>query len=347
MIDRDTYLEIYNQQKDYSNEVYLTEYLSQYKYLLDEINILLQEADIDEMNIDLHIDFQYNQSLFASVYLSRDNGVVIKFLASAIFSEEPFYYGIKMGYEDNVFFVKELANYKSSDTYTYFELLENISLIKIKYRDEENFRYEYVNQVDNEMFEVYRSSNDYAPDESLLRWFNPDTNIRTVYSEGGYEPIRHFELFNDKTSVFDYTDYLDGQITIRFQLLEATGWDYAYLDSNAHKNQGVYKDGKMLFEEDEYRQFNVDLNYEYGFANVGVMIDLAKKDLNNDILSIKAYDMDFNHPEITLDFINQTIDHLYEESKYLAVYRGIDFYSGNIKDELYQEIDDDLKEMND
>jgi hypothetical protein len=77
------------------------------------------------------------------------------------------------------------------------------------------------------------------------------------------------------------------------------------------------------------------------------MIDLAKKDLNDDILSLKAYDMDFNHPEITLDFINQTIDHLYEESKYLAVYRGIDFYSGNIKDELYQEIDDDLKEMND
>ncbi len=214
MIERDTYLDIYNKQKDNSNEVNLTEYLSSYKFLLDEIMVILEEANIDEMNIDMQIDFLYYQSLSASVYLSRDSGVVIKFMASAIFSEQLIYYGIKMGYEDNVFFVKELANYKSNDTYSYFEFLENISLIKIKYRDEENFRYEYVNQVDNEMFEVYRSSNDYAPDESLLRWFNPDTNIRTVYSDGGYEPIKHFELFNDKTSVFDYTDYLNGDLTI-------------------------------------------------------------------------------------------------------------------------------------
>jgi hypothetical protein len=52
--------------------------------------------------------------------------------------------------------------------------------------------------------------------------------------------------------------------------------------------------------------------------------------------------MDFNHPEITVQSIATTIETLYEESKSLAVYRGIDFYSGNVKDELYEQMDEDI-----
>jgi hypothetical protein len=173
-----------------------------------------------------------------------------------------------------------------------------------------------------------------------LRWFNPETQIRTIYADGE-EGIKHVGYFNDKGNFFDYSDYLDGTISVRFQLLEATGWDQAYLDSNAHRDQGVYKDGVMLFEEDEYKQFNVDLNDR--FANVGVTIDFQEGELTNDILNLNAYHMEFNHPEITVASIAQTLDNVYEESKHLAVYRGIDFYSGNVKEDLYNTIDDDLK----
>ncbi|MBU1093702.1 MAG: hypothetical protein KKH01_04490 [Firmicutes bacterium] len=346
MIYKDIYLEVYNKQKDNSNHVYLTEHLLQYKLLLDEINTLLVSYDIDELEANIDINFQNNLSIEANVFLSQDRGVVIKFASVSLFSEEPVFYGIKMGYENNIFFVKQFINYTERDTYSYFEFMENVSLIQISYRDEDNFRYQYVNQVDNELFEVYYASNDYGPSEYTLMWFNPDTNIRSIYHDG-YDSIRHFEVFNEKTSIFDYTDYLDGNISLRFQLLEASGWDYAYLDSNAHPDEGVYKNGVMLFEPDEYRQFNVDLNYTYQFANVGVTIDLKQEELTNEILSLETYQMNFNHPEITIDYISETFYNLYEESKHLAVYRGIDFYSGNIQTTLYDEIDDDLKELND
>ena len=97
-----------------------------------------------------------------------------------------------------------------------------------------------------------------------------------------------------------------------------------------------------LYLQDQYTLHNN--HYQYKFANVGVTIDLQQEDLTNDILSLKAYQMNFNHPEITTDYIASTLDTLYEESKHLAVYRGIDFYSGNIKETLYHEMDDDLKE---
>ncbi|MCD4827108.1 MAG: hypothetical protein K8Q99_04950 [Acholeplasmataceae bacterium] len=344
MIHRDVYLSIYNEQIDNANHVQLTPYLSSYKDLLIEINEILVEYEIDELNVDIQIDFNNEVSLEANVFLSLDKGVVIKFTGKSVFLERPVLYSIKMGYEEDIFFVKELKQYndeKDQDKFFYFEFLEDTSLIEIDYRDDDNYRYQYKNQVNNELFDIYFMANDYGLDDYVLMWFNPETNIRTIYSDG-YEPIRHFEVFNEKTNIFSYTDYLDGMINIRFQLLEATGWDYAYLDSNAHRNQGVYKNNVMLFEEDDYRQFNVDLNEEYRFANVGVMIDLSKDDLNDEILNLHAYDMEFNHPEITMAYISQTIDNSYEESKHLAVYRGIDFYGENVRDDLYQQLDSDL-----
>ena len=346
MIQKSKYLEVYNNQKDNSNHVYLTDYLLQYKNLLDDINVLLESFEIDEMEANIQINFQNNQALDAYVYLSIDSGVVVKVTTESIFTHKQVFYGIKMGYENNVFFVKEFKHYKESNTYNYFEFLENISLIHIDYRDEENFRYQYRNQVDNELFDVYYSSNSDGQNEYTLRWFNPKTNIRTIFHDG-YSPVRHFDVYNEKTTIFSYSDYPDESISLRFQLLEASGWDYAYLDSNAHPNEGVYKNGVMLFQPDQYRQFNVDLNYTYKFANVGVTIDLNKDELTNEILNLNAYGMDFNHPEITMDYITQTINNLYEESKHLAVYRGIDFYSGNVREAFYNEMDDDLKEIED
>jgi hypothetical protein len=342
MIHRDVYLSVYNQQIDNSNHVQLTPYLSSYKDLLIEINEILVEYEIDELTVDIQIDFNNEESLDANVFLSLDRGVVIKFTGKSVFFEKTITYSIKMGFEDDIFFVKELKQYPDDmNKFFYFEFLEDTSLIEIDYRDDDNYRYQYRNQVDNELFDIYFMANDYGLDDYVLMWFNPDTNIRTIYSDGG-EPIRHFEVFNEKTTIFSYTDYLDGMINVRFQLLEATGWDYAYLDSNAHRKQGVYKDNVMLFEEDEYRQFNVDLNYEYEFANVGVMIDLKAEDLNDEILNLHAYDMDFNHPEITMAYISQTIDNSYQESKHLAFYHGIDFYGDNIREALYLQLDSDL-----
>lgn len=341
MLEKQVYMDVYNEQVDRSFEVHLTDYLSIYKTMLADIDQVLNDYEIEEIEVEMEIKYDMNEGLTAQVSFSKDFGVVIKFQMPSIFGNGIYEYAIKTGYEGDVFFVKELKSRQDSNHFDYFEFRENHSLIDISYTDEKSYHYSYVNQVDETTFDLYISENSYGPDAYRLLWYNPETRIMTIYGNG-YEPIKYFALYNDKGMVFNYTDYLDETISLWFQLLEATGWDHAYLDSNAHRQQGVYKDGQMLFEEEEYRQFNVDLYPAYNIANVSVTIDLAKSDLTNEILNLNAYDMTFNYSEITIDYINQTVDRSYDESKELAIYRGIDFYGANIYDQFIDVIDSDL-----
>lgn len=190
------------------------------------------------------------------------------------------------------------------------------------------------------MYQVFTDF-DSGKNESLT-WFNPNANIRTIYANS-FEEIRHIELFNSKTSIFSYSDYLNGNISLRFQLLEATGWDKAYQDSNGHLNEGVYKDGVMLFKPDEYLQFNVYLNETFGLVNGSVTIDLKKSELTNDILNMSQYKMNFNHEEINMKFIENSINNSYDESLHLQNYRGIKFYDGDVKEEFLSQMNKDLR----
>ena len=78
-------------------------------------------------------------------------------------------------------------------------------------------------------------------------------------------------------------------------------------------------------------------------ANVGVTISLDKGRLTNEILNLSVYQMNFNHSEITIDYINSILANVEEESKELIVYKGIDFNSNNRREALYKKIDHDLK----
>ena len=342
MIEKDVYLALYDKQVDNSNQVLLTPYLKAYKDLLDKLNVALVSFEVDGVEAEIELKNDYGVSMTFNVYVSKDSGVVIRYQMTSNITEEVMAYGVKLGYEGDVFYVKQLIHYETNDVYEYFEFLEGKTLIEFNYRDDENFRYKYTNQTTNESFDWYISNDAYGNFSSRLMWFNPITNIRTIYADG-YEPIKHFSVFNEKGIILSYTDSLDGMISLWFQLLEASGFDHAYLDSNAHRNEGVYKDGVMLFKDHDYRQFNVDLSETYGYANVSVTIDLERSELSNDILSLKTYGMNFNHDEITKDFITSTIENAFEESKHLAVYRGVDFNGGNIKEQLMKQIDKDLK----
>lgn len=134
-----------------------------------------------------------------------------------------------------------------------------------------------------------------------------------------------------------------GKLELGFQLLEATGWTPAYLAEGSNQYDHVYKDGVILFKEGQYKQFNTDLFEHPKMANVGVTISLDKGRLTNEILNLSVYQMNFNHPEITIDYINSILANVEEESKELIVYKGIDFNSNNHREALYKKIDHDLK----
>ena len=344
MLPVDTYLAVYDKLVDNSNNVVLTPYLSLYKKLLDDLYLALESLDESVVEADLTLPFLGSRLVDAHIFVSKDDGVVFEFdFSQTIFeTTTTSTYRLKMGYEENLFFIKQLAYNKNEDKYKYFEFLENTSIIDMTYRDESNFKYKYVNQISNEYFETSRIDDGYNEPYAHLTWFNPKTMIRTIYADG-VDPIRHITLFNEKTMIFSYSDYLDGKISLWFQLLEATGWDHAYLDGNAHRNEGVYSNGVMLFKEDEYRQFNVDLVPSINFANVSVTLDFDKEALSDDILNLSRYQMSFYEDKLTRSFVMDTINHSFLESKHLAVYRGIDFYSGNVRSEFINQMDKDIK----
>jgi hypothetical protein len=325
-----------------TNDVVLSQYLMHYKDRLDEV--LLQIADIedDAISADVYVTFQGVLQIEAFVYLSKDGGITLRYRAQGIFSNTEVQYGIKMGYKDDLFYLKELKVYETDKRFDYFEFLEDSNMITVTYSENSQYRYQYVSQVNNERFDISYTPNNYGPDGRVVFWFNPETNISAVVGDG-YESTRHFELFNEKTSIFSYSEYGDGMIALRFQLLEASGWDHAYLDSNAHRNEGVYVDNYMLFTNYDYRQFNVDLNYNYGFANVGVTIDMPKANLTQQHLNLNYYDMDFNHPEITLAYIESVMENIHQDSADLAKYDFINFSNIENFDLFYSFVDNDLK----
>jgi len=342
MLPRIHYQTVYDNMRHNTNDVVLSQYLMHYKDRLDEV--LLQMADIedDAISADVYITFQGVLQIEAFVYLSKDGGITLRYRAQGIFSNTEVQYGIKMGYKDDLFYLKELKVYEVDKRFDYFEFLEDSNMITVTYSENSQYRYQYVSQVNNERFDISYTPNNYGPDGRVVYWFNPETNISAVVGDG-YESTRHFELFNEKTSIFSYSEYGDGMIALRFQLLEASGWDHAYLDSNAHRNEGVYVDNYMLFTNHDYRQFNVDLNFVYGFANVGVTIDMPKANLTQQHLNLNYYDMEFNHPEITLDYIESVMANIHQDSADLAKYDFINFSNIESFELFYSFVDNDLK----
>ncbi len=342
MLPRSAYQTVYDNMRNNTNDVVLSEYLTHYKDKLDEVLLQMEAIDDEAISANVYITFQGILQIEAFVYLSKDGGITLRYTAQGIFNDTEVQYGIKMGYKDDLFYLKELKVYEVDKNFTYFEFLEDSNMITVTYSDNAQYRYQYVSQVNNEHFDISYTPNNYGPDGRVISWYNPETNISAVVGDG-YESTRHFELFNDKTSIFSYSDSGDGMIALRFQLLEASGWDHAYLDSNAHRNEGVYVDNYMLFTNHDYRQFNVDLNLDYGFANVGVTIDLAKENLTQAHLNLNHYDMDFNHPEITIDYIESVMANIHQDSADLAKYDFINFSNIENFDLFYDFVDNDLK----
>lgn len=338
MVPREDFLAVYNNQKDNTFDVKLDEFLRLYKALLDEIIIKLDELGISGGSAS--IEYNYNDEITATMYVSvtSDKSLLIK-MAGTFYSVD-MHMNLKLGYESDDFYIRELGISNHPNFYEYFEFLENHQIINIRYYNNNNFWYRNTNQNDKTFYEISEQKDSFENHSTSIRWFNPETNIRTTISTGGIDSGKYFELFNDKTVIFDYSERLNSsEILLSWQLLEATGWDHAYLNDGFHTPyNGVYRDGELVFEN--ALQYNTDLYY---FANLRVMLAFDKEEITNEVLNLSLFGLDFNHPELTLDYIENVMEHALEESKHLGVYRGIDFSDPNLRDALYDEIDDDVK----
>ena len=330
MKTREEFLLIYDQQHDNANEVYLDEYLMQYKDLLDQTVLQLQAGEIDAVEADLTVDFRDNLGMDALVTMSVDGGIVVKITLEM--DGMSFYYGVKLGYESDCFYIRELSQVDPSDFFEYFEFWDQHSMINVRY-GERDFWYQYVNQTDNTLFSISDS-----PDQFILRWFNPETGVRTTLVRGA-EEMDYFELFNERGVVFSYQNNIsEGTVYVAWQMLEATGWDAAYVTDSDSPYAGIYRDGAKVF--DEVWQYNVSLDEI--FANVRVDISMTPEEFTDDVLNLSRFGLDFQHPGLTVQSISDLMDNAIEDSAELSVYRGIDFSEEDLRGGLYSVIDPEV-----
>ncbi len=335
MTSRDELMAIYEEQPPHHlNDVRVEGILSIYKALLDEIIDSIEETDYDKVEIDLSVHFRDYANLDATIKVLKEGSILIK--VSINLDGEVYYSGLIMGYENEDFYLRELEMHDGQNYY-YFEFFENHHMIHIRYSPEASW-YRYQNQNDNTFYEISQShvsENPYLD----IRWFDPETNMRIsiMESEERYQSV---EFFNEKGIYFEYFEFIEtSEVILAWQMLEATGWDQCYKIPDRKSEQ----DGIYLGETNLTPNAKVNLNMSETHVNLRVEYKLPKVDLTDHIINLSHYGLTFNYDHIDMAYIENAMTEGLNEANTLSVYRGVDFLNDNLKDVLYDIIDEEIR----
>lgn len=334
-IAREAFLDVYHVQRDNHQDVKLSPFLMIYKDLLDNVMEEMEAQDIESIEAQIFVSFRDFLDMEAHVSITNDQSLLVKL--SINIDQHQYHYGIKFGYDNGNFYLRELIMRVTYNSFEYFEFLENNHMIDIRYSSE-SYWYRYVNQNDNTYYEISKRTT-FLDNDFHLSWYNPITSIRTRISRSFWDNLNQIEWFNEKGAYFTYLEYLDSdKVDVAWQLLEATGWDGVYYEENTtNPHNGIYKDGVKIFGD---AKLNVDLYY---YANVRVQYSFLKSELTNEILNLSHYGLSSNSFDITLESVQHVLENSLLESSYLSVYKGIDFLNDDLSQSLFAVIDNDIK----
>jgi len=156
-------------------------------------------------------------------------------------------------------------------------------------------------------------------------------------------PIREsYNFFNEKGIYFsiDYPSFMDEtKLLIRWNLLEALGWDAVYIEDITG---GISTPANLFLGETEvFKEGNVR-GYLSLNAFLSAYMEIAENQLTDEMLNLSAYGLDFLHDEITLEYLAQVRAEQLLLAESGEFFDGIDFLGENVRDELYGFIDSDL-----
>lgn len=325
-ISRETLLDVYETLDDDTFDVNLSTHLSYYQRLLNQLRLKLENDTTTKKTYEGNLETNQGTTVLFKVTLTEDGNLVFDYndVLSNGKDENAFVASIKMGFDDNDFYLNELRHIEEINGYDYFEFIEQQSIHQISYSNENNYQYKADNLKTNQYASLLVREDFYKNVESTIVWINSDNQTRTIL-RNGINRTRQLALYNEHGMVFTYADDQEEQINLWFQLLEATGWDRAYFDTSDDLNVGVYKDGLRLFSEGQYKDFNSNFDALNKQASYGVFIELAENELSNDILNLSAYQLAFYDNKVTKEWVSSVLDGAYTEASSLMVYQDVDF----------------------
>ncbi len=335
------FMEVYNNQTLVIDSTLSMDFIFEYQLILEEIqsscdfdNLVLEETQI--------VDSESFGTLSVTFYNVLDGHIIIHYISADM---DQF---LKIGFDEAglfhlVFF--QYVIYENQLDYNYEEFLEGDHLTVINslegdwitytcydfsvgkqssyslHNGEENIIF-YDLQNKTEFFYKFISG---VLDAQNVGFSN-DNDFTIGYEEGGYIP--------------------EGLVQIRWQMLEATGWDYVIVQnmeaSNIQEGDGIFKDEQNLYVYGD-DQLNVDLNPM--FANIRLAKMYEKSELTDQILNLSSYGLTFSFNEISVDLINQTLEDGLQMVDEKITYNNVYFRSETVKQDVLTLLDPDIRSL--
>ncbi|ERJ12855.1 hypothetical protein [Haloplasma contractile] len=347
---KEDFLDVYNQQGGYQVHIERTEFLRLYRDLLDEVVKELQEEGVIQLDTFIEISFDEYGDVKIYCGFSNDDEIMVKL--DYTFEGNTFFTAFKSGYIEEHFYVKEMNYNQVEDNinFSYSEFYENDYFKSLSYNNPNKFNFSYHSVTSGEEFTFSKGPGIIEGEEEpyagyYLKWYDKTLNRRLSVGFNNQSEIlsEYYEIFNDKGIIFTYIDYdtINPNIRVSWNMLEASGWDFAYIEdielSNKQEHDGIYKDGINLFEGD---QFNSGLNSHH--ANLRIEKEFIKNDLTTEELNLTAYGLTFSISELSLEYIDSLRTNAMDAAMHFEHYQGINLFSNNIVDEFLAIIDEEL-----
>ena len=342
----------YNASFDLVYDDYLEQLINTELFISDVKSVIESDEEIQ-----LFVPFHPNgDASITYEFIMSESGYI---LIDALYYTQHSY--LKMGVMDDLLEYQEFHYFYETGSmnpkddielvFNYFKFLENEEAVYINYLgDVATLR--YTNIQSDEQFSISLGNNIIEGPEEVqsgyvLNMYDRETNVRSYLQIANNEIVGEtYDVFDEYGQVYRYDnyDFYDGQKSLQINVATATGWDYVvasdYSDPEIDELTGVYlNDGTKIFDG----RMNCTYTPTYGF--VGLWLNFDENDeITDEIFSMNQFGMNLDHPKANVEFLNQIRLSNVEQVKSRFQIENLDFFTEDLHQELYNFIDQDIRD---
>ncbi len=339
------FLEMYNPQTMTITAVQSLDFIFEIWFLLEKLE---QVIDFDDLILgeEQIIEPEGFGTMTATFTITFDGQLLMCFVRGI----ENIY--LKAGFDESGLFHSAWLNYAVEEgsqagfTYNYNEFLEGVHYIIINSLEGDWIAYAYYDFLHGRQkgYEMRNGT------ENITFYLLENNTVFHFQFVDGLLDGRILNFLSEHSIVIyyeeGYGDYVpSGFVRLRWQMLEATGWDYVVAKNmergHLHpitEGDGIYVDDQNLFVFGQ-DQLNVDLSLS---ANVTLSKLYSKALLTDEILNLSAYGLTLSIPELTLDLVDQTFALGLQMIDEGIVFNNVDFRSETIREDVLALLDPDI-----
>jgi len=345
MHPKEDFLEVYHQQQGMEFDTDRTSFILVYKELLDEVVKELKASDVVKLDVFIEIEFESYGDMKLYCGFSDEDEIIVKM--DYRLEDMRIFTAFKTGYDGDQFYVKEMNYYEMGTdiNYGYSEYQEENYYFQLNFDHAEEYIYHYISEVDHEEILVMRTQSTEAEvsmagyQMSWKDYLNQREFSFTINNEK--EVIgEHIVFYNEYAPVFYYEDWsrLNDDIILRWNLIEADGWDFAYVsDEYPSANNALYKDGISLFPNDAVGGY---INPHH--VNLLLTKHMTIDQLNNEVLNLSSFGLTFLMTELSIEYLNTVREDAIETLLSFDKFSNLNVFNQNFTDSFIELMDKDL-----